>query len=55
MTDADARQRLLSADEVAPLNDGFEVIGVFNPGVVRTGDRTVLLARVRAETNPAAR
>ncbi|TWT33870.1 Beta-1,4-mannooligosaccharide phosphorylase [Posidoniimonas corsicana] len=43
---------MTSADEVAPLTHGFEVIGVFNPGVVRTGDRIMLLARVAERPKP---
>ena len=37
---------LIRPEDLAPACDGFEVIGAFNPGVVRTGRRTILLVRV---------
>ena len=37
---------LLRPADVRPSHPGWDVIGVFNPGVVRCGDRTVILARV---------
>jgi predicted GH43/DUF377 family glycosyl hydrolase len=37
---------LLRPEDVPPSHPDFEVIGVFNPGVVRHGDKTVILARV---------
>lgn len=52
MKDLDARQRSLGPDDLKPLNRGFEVIGVFNPGAVRIGNETVLLARVAERPLP---
>jgi beta-1,2-mannobiose phosphorylase / 1,2-beta-oligomannan phosphorylase len=37
---------LLRPGDVPPSRDDFEVVGVFNPGVVRTADEVVLLVRV---------
>src|SRR3954454_14976418 len=37
---------LLRPDDIPPSRDDFEVVGVFNPGAVRTGDEVVLLVRV---------
>jgi beta-1,2-mannobiose phosphorylase / 1,2-beta-oligomannan phosphorylase len=37
---------LLRPEDVKPSHPGWEVIGVFNPGVVRCGDRTVILVRI---------
>jgi predicted GH43/DUF377 family glycosyl hydrolase len=37
---------LLRPEDVKPSHPGWDVIGVFNPGVVRCGDRTVILARI---------
>jgi predicted GH43/DUF377 family glycosyl hydrolase len=37
---------LLRPEDVAPSRDDFEVVGVFNPGAVRTRDEVVLLVRV---------
>ncbi len=37
---------LLRPEDVPPSRDGFEVVGVFNPGAVRAGDEVVLLVRV---------
>ena len=41
-----ATHLLLRPEDVAPSQAGWEVIGVFNPGVVRVGDTTVILARI---------
>jgi beta-1,2-mannobiose phosphorylase / 1,2-beta-oligomannan phosphorylase len=41
-----ATHLLLRPEDVPPSHPDFEVIGVFNPGVVRHGDTTVILARV---------
>jgi predicted GH43/DUF377 family glycosyl hydrolase len=41
-----ATHLLLRPEDVRPSHPGWEVIGVFNPGVVRHGDVTVILARV---------
>ncbi len=41
-----ATHLLLRPEDVAPSHPDWEVIGVFNPGVVRHGDDTVILARV---------
>jgi predicted GH43/DUF377 family glycosyl hydrolase len=37
---------LLRPENLAPSDDRFEVVGVFNPGAVRTNDEVVLLVRV---------
>ena len=37
---------LLRSEDVTPSRDDFEVVGVFNPGAVRTDDEVVLLVRV---------
>jgi beta-1,2-mannobiose phosphorylase / 1,2-beta-oligomannan phosphorylase len=37
---------LLRPVDLAPLRDDFEVVGVFNPGAIRTADGVVLLVRV---------
>jgi predicted GH43/DUF377 family glycosyl hydrolase len=37
---------LVRPEDLAPACDDFEVIGAFNPGVVRTGRHTILLIRV---------
>lgn len=37
---------LLRPEDVKPSREDFAVIGVFNPGVVRVGDETLLMARV---------
>lgn len=37
---------IISVKDVKPSRDDFEVIAVFNPGVARVGDETVLLLRV---------
>jgi len=37
---------LLTPDDVTPSRDDFKVVGVFNPGAVKLGDTTYLLARV---------
>lgn len=39
-------QRLLSPADLTPSREDLEVIGVFNPGVIRLDGRTVVLARV---------
>ncbi len=39
-------QLLLRPDDVPPSRDDLEVIGTFNPGVVRVGDEILLLIRV---------
>lgn len=41
-----ATHLLLRPEDVPPSHPDWEVIGVFNPGVVRHGDMTVMLARV---------
>ena len=41
-----ATHLLLRPEDVPPSHPDWEVIGVFNPGVVRHGDETVILARV---------
>lgn len=38
--------KLISPPDLKPSHDGLEVIGVFNPGVVRFGDRIFIAARV---------
>ena len=37
---------LLRPEDVPPSRDDFEIVGVFNPGAVRSGDEVVLLVRV---------
>ena len=37
---------LLRPGDVPPSREDFEVVGVFNPGAVRSGDEVVLLVRV---------
>ena len=37
---------LISPDDVAPSQPGFEVLSTINPGVAKVGDETVLLVRV---------
>jgi beta-1,2-mannobiose phosphorylase / 1,2-beta-oligomannan phosphorylase len=41
-----ATHLMLRPEDVTPSHPDWEVIGVFNPGVVRHGDTTVILARV---------
>jgi predicted GH43/DUF377 family glycosyl hydrolase len=41
-----ATHLLLRPEDVTPSHPDWDVIGVFNPGVVRHGDTTVILARV---------
>lgn len=41
-----ATHLLLRPEDVRPSHPDWEVIGVFNPGVVRNGDETIILARV---------
>ncbi|TWT41312.1 glycoside hydrolase family 130 protein [Botrimarina hoheduenensis] len=52
MTDSKARQRVLSPDDLTPLDRAFQVIGVFNPGATRVVDETMLLARVAERPLP---
>jgi predicted GH43/DUF377 family glycosyl hydrolase len=37
---------LLRPQDLEPSREGFEVVGVFNPGAIRVGDEVVLLVRV---------
>jgi predicted GH43/DUF377 family glycosyl hydrolase len=37
---------ILTPSQLAPSRPDFEVVGVFNPGVIRIGDETLLLLRV---------
>ena len=37
---------LLRPSDLKPSRDDFEVVGAFNPGVVRAGDEVVMLVRV---------
>ena len=41
-----AKNPILTPSMVTPSRPDFEVVGVFNPGVVRIGDETVLLLRI---------
>ena len=41
-----SESQLLSPADIKPAGDAFEVIGVFNPGVVRMGNEVLMLARV---------
>ena len=41
-----ATHLLLRPEDVPPSHPDWEVIGVFNPGVARVGDETIILARV---------
>ena len=41
-----ATHLMLRPEDIQPSHPGWSVIGVFNPGVIRCGDRTVILARV---------
>src|SRR5690242_18876299 len=41
-----ATHLLLRPEDFRPSHPGWEVIGVFNPGVIRHGDDTIILARV---------
>jgi predicted GH43/DUF377 family glycosyl hydrolase len=41
-----ATHLLLRPEDVTPSHPDWEVIGVFNPGVARLGDQTIILARV---------
>src|SRR5262249_20145297 len=41
-----ATHLLLRPEDIRPSHPGWEVIGVFNPGVIRHGNETVILARV---------
>ncbi|TWU31388.1 glycoside hydrolase family 130 protein [Novipirellula artificiosorum] len=40
------KKRLLSPADIKPTNDVFEVIGVFNPGVIYIDDDVLMLARI---------
>lgn len=40
------QKRLFGPEDVKPSSDRLEVVGVFNPGVVDTGDGVVVMARV---------
>ena len=37
---------IITPGDIIPSQKGFEVIGVFNPGVARLGDEIILLLRV---------
>ena len=50
-----SEQRLLGPEDLRPLNDQYDVIGVFNPGAVRVEDQIVLIARVAERPCAAAR
>jgi len=41
-----AENPILIPSQLAPSRPDFEVVGVFNPGVIRIGDETLLLLRV---------
>src|SRR5262245_51860577 len=41
-----ATHLLLRPEDIRPSHAGWEVIGVFNPGVIRHGNDTIILARV---------
>ncbi|HEX4412349.1 MAG TPA: glycoside hydrolase family 130 protein [Lacipirellulaceae bacterium] len=41
-----ATHLLLRPEDIKPSHPGWSIIGVFNPGVIRCGDRTIILARV---------
>src|SRR3982750_3024600 len=41
-----ATHLLLRPEDVRPSHPDWEVIGVFNPGVAKLGDETIILARV---------
>lgn len=49
-----ATHLLLRPEDIRPSHPDWEVIGVFNPGVARHGDDTVILARGRASERTAA-
>ena len=46
MIERHATHLMLRPEDIRPSHPDFEVIGVFNPGVVQHGDKTVILARV---------
>lgn len=48
-----ARNPLITPRDVAPSQEGFEVISTINPGVARLGDETILLVRVAERPRPA--
>jgi len=55
MIDRLATHLLLRPEDVPPSHPDWDVIGVFNPGVVRAGNETIILARVAErprETRP---
>ena len=39
-------QCMLRPQDLAPSQEGFKVVGAFNPGVIQMGDQTMLLVRV---------
>jgi predicted GH43/DUF377 family glycosyl hydrolase len=41
-----ATHLMLRPEDVPPSHPGWDVIGVFNPGIARLGDETIILARV---------
>jgi predicted GH43/DUF377 family glycosyl hydrolase len=41
-----ATHLMLRPEDVPPSHPGWDVIGVFNPGIARVGDETIILARV---------
>lgn len=43
---------LISPEDVTPSQDGWQVLGVFNAGVARFGDETILLARIAERPQP---
>ncbi len=52
MADTHARLMLLGPGDLTPLDQGFEVIGVFNPGATRIANEVVLLVRVAEKPLP---
>ena len=49
-----SESQLLSPADIKPAGDAFEVIGVFNPGVVRMGNEVLMLAQGRREATCTA-
>jgi predicted GH43/DUF377 family glycosyl hydrolase len=43
------KQLIINRQDITPSRPEFRVVGIFNPGVVKVGDETIMLARV-AET-----
>ncbi len=43
------KQLIIESSQLRPTRDGFRVLGVFNPSVVRHGDKFVMIARVAEE------